>query len=74
MSDDIAFIDHDTGLIDSAIELLQADNFTQLPDLSASREPAGIAHLPEFLPDIKNIYRPPHSYALTSSLTLNRKT
>ena len=53
MSDDIAFTDHDTALIDSAIELLKADNFTELSELLASHEPAEIAHLLESLPDIR---------------------
>lgn len=53
MSDDITFTDHDTALIDSAIELLKADNFTELSDLLASQEPAEIAHLLESLPDIR---------------------
>jgi magnesium transporter len=53
MSDAIATTDHDTTLIDSAIELLKADNFTELSELLASQEPAEIAHLLESLPDIR---------------------
>jgi len=53
MSDDITITEHDTALIDSAIELLKADNFTELSELLASQEPAEIAHLLESLPDIR---------------------
>ncbi len=53
MSDDITITENDTALIDSAIELLKADNFTELSELLASQEPAEIAHLLESLPDIR---------------------
>ncbi len=53
MPDDTAITDHDTTLIDSAIELLKADNLTELSELLASQEPAGIAHLLESLPDAR---------------------
>ena len=53
MSDDIAITEQDTALIDSAIELLKADEFAELSELLASQEPAEIAHLLESLPDIR---------------------
>ncbi len=53
MSDDIATTEQDTALIDSAIELLKAENFTELSELLACQEPAEIAHLLESLPDMR---------------------
>ena len=53
MSDDISITEQDTALIDSAIELLKADEFAELSELLASQEPAEIAHLLESLPDIR---------------------
>jgi magnesium transporter len=52
MSDDITITEHDTALIDSAIELLKTDKLTELSELLASQEPAEIAHLLESIPDI----------------------
>ncbi len=53
MPDTTAITEHDTALIDTVIELLKADNFTELSELLASQEPAEIAHLLESLPDTR---------------------